>query len=72
MIEIEATCTTCGHAFTPAPGAFRRGTWRTCLRCRGDPDEQAPGAIEADSKRSQVQITRPKCQAERTEHHDHA
>ncbi len=40
MIQIETRCTTCGHAFTPAPDAFRRGTWRTCTRCRDGPSEQ--------------------------------
>lgn len=53
MIEIEATCITCGADFTPAPDAFRRGTWRTCTRCRGDPGEEVSGVIEGDSKRAQ-------------------
>ena len=40
MIELETRCTTCGHAFTPAPDAFRRGSWRACPRCRGDPGDE--------------------------------
>jgi hypothetical protein len=43
MIAVtETRCTTCGHAFTPAPDAFQRGTWRTGSRCRDGPGEQAP------------------------------
>ncbi len=53
MIEIEATCISCGHDFTPAPDAFRRGTWRTGSRCRDGPGEQAPGMS-------------PSCHTERT------
>ena len=49
MIELTVTCTSCGADFTPAPDAFRRGTWRTCSRCRDGPDDQVPGVIEADS-----------------------
>ena len=45
MIQIETRCTTCGHAFTPAPDAFRRGTWRACTRCRDGPDATVSGVI---------------------------
>ena len=49
MIQIETRCTTCGAEFTPAPDAFRRGSWRTCTRCRDGPGEQAPGVTLDDS-----------------------
>lgn len=62
MIAIEAICTTCGHDFTPAPDAFRRGTWRTCTRCRDGPGGEVSGVIEADSRCSQAQINGPTCQ----------
>jgi hypothetical protein len=39
---MTTTCTSCGDAFTPAPDAYRRGTWRACARCRGDPGDEAP------------------------------
>ncbi len=65
MIAIEATCTVCGADFTPAPDAFRRGDWRTCTRCRGDPDDQVPGVTLDDSTPAQGQITSRNCQAER-------
>ncbi len=42
MIQIETRCTTCGHAFTPAPDAFRRGPGGAFTRCRDGPGEQAP------------------------------
>jgi len=54
MIEIEATCTTCGAEFTPAPDAFRRGTWRAFTRCRGDPGDEVSGVTEADSTPAQA------------------
>ena len=53
MIEIETLCAIWRRAFTPAPDAFRRGTWRTCTRCRGDPTEEASGAILDDSRTAQ-------------------
>jgi len=45
MIELTVTCTTCGADFTPAPDAFRRGTWRACTRCRDGPDATVSGVI---------------------------
>lgn len=65
MIGLTVTCTVCGVDFTPAPDAFRRGTWRTCQRCRDGPGDEVPGVIEADSTPCAGQITRPKCHAER-------
>ncbi len=67
---MTTTCTSCGADFTPAPDAYRGGTWRTCTRCRDGPTGEVSGVTEADANRSQVQITRPKCQVERNEHHD--
>ena len=69
---IETRCIACGHAFTPAPDAFRRGTWRTCSRCRGDPGEQVSGAIKADSSAVEATLGPPYCQTEpeRTPRHD--
>ncbi len=38
MISIEATCTTCGAEHAPDQADSVAGDWRTCTRCRGDPD----------------------------------
>jgi len=65
MIELTVTCTSCGADFTPAPDAFRRGTWRTCSRCRDGPDDQVPGVIEADSGAGDAILAPPSCQPER-------
>ena len=72
MIELmTTTCTSCGADFTPAPDAYRGGTWRTSPRCRGDPGDEVSGVTEADSTPAQARTALHFCQAERTPHHDH-
>ncbi len=41
--------------------AFRRGTWRACTRCRGDPGDEASGVIEADSSALDAILELPYC-----------
>ena len=53
MIEIEATCTTCGHVFTPSHDAYVRGDWRVCTRCRDGPDDEVSGVLQGDPSGSQ-------------------
>ncbi len=50
------------HA-APDADAFRRGTWRACTRCRGDPGDEVSGVIPDDSRPAQGQIMSPYCQA---------
>ncbi len=71
MIEMQTTCRTCGESWTPDHADYVRGDWRVCQRCRDGPGAKVAGAIEADSTPAQGQITSRKCQAERTERHDH-
>ncbi len=65
MIEIETRCTSCSHAFTPDRTAFRRGTWRACPRCRGDPGDEVSGVSEPGTKRSQARTALHFCQDRR-------
>ncbi len=63
MIEIEATCTICGHVFTPSHSDYVRGTWRVCTRCRGDPGDEVPAVVLDDSRPAQGRTGPPYCQA---------
>ncbi len=58
---MTTTCTRCGADFTPAPDAYRRGTWRTSTRCRGDPGDEASGVVEANSRAADAILEPPSC-----------
>jgi len=68
MIEIEATCTTCGADFTPSHAAYVRGTWRTCpswrTRCRDGPGDEVPAVNLDDSRPAQGRTGPPYYEAE--------
>jgi hypothetical protein len=53
LIEMATACTRCGADHTPSHDAYLAGTWRICTRCRGDPGEEASGAVDGESERAQ-------------------
>lgn len=52
MIAISTTCIVCGTEHEPTHADVIAGTWRTCPRCRGQPDRTISGSGELDDDSS--------------------